>query len=267
MNSFFKLLYRHKLIVVVIFLLLSGGLFLYLFSRESKNTVFVKRGNIIEGVYGIGTVMANRSYHLRSGVLSTITNIHINEGDEVKTGEPLLELDGKTYRAPFPGTVTYFPYKPQENVYPQVAILTLIDFKDRYLVVDLEQEAALRVRPGQTATLSFDSIRKQNFQGKVRSVYSQGQNFLARINITDLPHSILPGMTADVAISITTHKNVLLIPVIALDGNQVHLKKGFFNRSKSKKVKIGVSDGNFAEILGNDLEPGDELEIIIKPGS
>lgn len=259
------LLYRHWKICVLILSVVLGSMFASLTFNNSVKTVSVRRGTIVESVYGIGTIMTYTSYQLRSGVLSTITNIHTQEGDQVKAGDPLLDLDGKIYRAPFPGTITYFPYRSQENISPQVTVLTLIDFRDRYLVVDLEQEAALRVRPGQTAVLSFDSIRKENYQGTVRSVYSQGQNFLARIDVSDLPQFILPGMTADVAISMAIHKNALLVPIVALDGNFVHLKEGFLSRARPLKVNVGISDGEFVEILGSSLKPGDELEVRNKP--
>lgn len=259
---------KHKtlLFVLLLFFFLIGILSFFLFSGNEKKSVSVTRGDIIEGVYGTGTVIANKIYNLRSGVLNTITKVHIKEGDHVKKGTPLLELDGKEFRAPFEGTITYFPYKFGENIFSQVTILSIIDFTDRYLLVDLEQEAAIRVKVGQEATLSFDSIREKNFKGKVESIYSRGQIFLARIAISHLPEAILPGMTADVAIVISVHRNATLVPILALNGDEIYLQRGFLQKSKPVKVQVGISDDKMVEILQGDIRPGDKLEINTEQG-
>ena len=52
----------------------------------------VRRGTVVESVYGIGTVAANRSFQLRSGVTSAIQRLHVKEGDRVERGAPLVDL-------------------------------------------------------------------------------------------------------------------------------------------------------------------------------
>src|SRR5690606_36202808 len=113
------------------------------------------------------------------------------------------------------------------SVFPNSEILTITNLNDRYMVVSMEQQGALRVRRGQYARLSFDSIREKTFQGIVESIYSQGNDFLARINLENLPYNILPGMTADVAIAIKEHKDVLLVPIAALGDGAVYLREKF----------------------------------------
>ena len=263
-----KIKISHKKILsalLIVFFLI--GILSLNFSTGSKNkNVSVTKGDIIEGVYGTGTVIANKMYNLRSGTLNTITNVHIREGDHVKKGSPLLELDEKEFRAPFEGTVTYFPYKVGENIFPQITVLSIIDFADRYLLVDLEQEAAIRVKIGQEATLSFDSIRQKNFKGIVESIYSRGQIFLARIAISHLPKEILPGMTADVAIIISVHQNAILVPIVALNGDEVYVQRGILQKSKPVKIQVGISDDKMVEVLEGDIKPGDKLEINTEQG-
>ena len=260
-----KFYVRHKKLffVLLIILILSGilGSIAFFQGDNNKKRVSVKKGDIIEGVYGTGTVTANKVFNLRSGVLNTITNVYVKEGDHVKKGSLLIELDKKKSWAPFEGTITYFPYKVGENVFPQSTVLSIIDFTDRYLTVDLEQEAALRVKVGQAVALSFDSIREKKFRGKVESLYSSGQIFLARIGISHLPQAILPGMTADVAIVISVHKDAILVPIVALNGDKVYVQGGLLQKDKAKKIKIGISDDQMVEILEGDIKPGDELVI------
>lgn len=41
----------------------------------------IKRGAIIDSVYGIGTVQSNKIYQLKLGVVATIKELFVKEGD------------------------------------------------------------------------------------------------------------------------------------------------------------------------------------------
>lgn len=220
----------------------------------------LRRGTIIDGVYGIGTVTAIRSFAVKPGVIATIDSLYVKEGDSVRKGAELARIDKVSYRAPFDGVVNYLPFKVGENIFTQLPALVLTDLMDRYLVVSLEQQGALRVRAGQKAKLSFDSIRSQNFDGVVQSVYSYNSNFLARIDVTSLPAEILPDMTADVAIVIREVKDALLIPIAAYENGFVWIKRGHMIPMKVA-VKLGVVEGTLAEVTSDDLRVGDTLMI------
>jgi len=221
----------------------------------------LQRGTIIESVYGIGTVLANRSFQIKPGVISTIDTFYVKEGDTVPKGAPLAKIDKVIYRAPFGGTVTYLPFKEGENVFAQVPVLTLVDLMDRYLVVSLEQQGALRIHSGQKATMSFDTIREQSYSGVVESVYSNGSSFLARIDVSNLPPVVLPGMTADVAIQIRRQDDALLVPVSALiSGDMLWVKRGA-GIPKKVEVKVGIVDKAQAEVVSGDVHPGDRVLI------
>lgn len=257
---------HRKLVTLVLVALVLGTLasryFLSAFHHDPL-TAPLQRGKIIEGVYGIGTVMTNRSYDIKPAINNILNEVYVKEGDEVQRDQKLLRMENITYKAPFAGIVTYLPFKTGEIVFVQSIVLSLTDFSDRYLVVSLEQEGALRVRPGQKAKLNFDSMREQTFEGTVEAVYSHQQNFLARIGIAHLPVQILPGMTADVAIGIREHDNALLIPMAALEGQSVYVRSRFKNRPVP--VKIGITDGLMAEVLSGNIKEGDRLILRQKP--
>jgi multidrug efflux pump subunit AcrA (membrane-fusion protein) len=253
---------RHRWTSFIVLLCVAISLFgIREFRVRSQGSLSepLQRGTIIESVYGIGTVLSNRSFQIKPGVISTIDALYVREGDSVKRGAPLVRLDKVVYRAPFAGTVTYLPFKVGENIFAQVPLLTLVDLKDRYLVVSFEQQGALRIRAGQKATLSFDTIRQQNYIGVVQSVYSNESNFLARIDVSGLPPMILPGMTADVAIEIRRHDQALMVPAAALiSGHTVWVKRGS-GLPKKVDVQVGIVDKSQAEIVGGDVQAGDRV--------
>ncbi len=229
-------------------------------SDDATETFKVKHGDIIEAVYGLGTVTANQSYQVKLGVTGTITGLYVTEGDKIEKGKALVTIDqGAYFAAPFSGTVTSAPFKLGETVYAQAPIVTLTNLKDRYVVVSLEQESALRVRAGQNTRISFETLRGQTYQGKVRAIYPDPQNsqFFVRIDVAELPETILPGMTGDVAIEIAQRAGVLLIPVTALQSGRVTVKSGHLR--KKIQITVGAIDGRWAEVTGDDLKEGDDV--------
>jgi multidrug efflux pump subunit AcrA (membrane-fusion protein) len=227
--------------------------------RDGRLSDPIQRGSIVESVYGIGTVAANRRYQLRPGTTTTIHDVLVKEGEAVAPGQPLVELEqGARFTAPFRGTVTWLQVKVGENVFPQTVVLELVDLLDRYLVVSLEQRAAIRVRPGQRARLSFEMMRDTSCEGTVESVYSRDSTFLVRIDAPDLPSQILPGMTADVAIGIGEPREALLVPVAAIEQGRVRVARGAA-APVPMEITTGLVDGAFAEVTSGELRPGDRL--------
>lgn len=219
----------------------------------------LRKGPIMESVYGIGTVTADKSFQLKPGVTTTVERLFVKEGDQVKRGQKLVDLDSARFSAPFDGTVTALPVKEGETVFAQSIVLVVVDLTHRYLVVSLEQRAALKVKQGQASRLSFEELRDESFEGLVESVYSNQSNFYVRISAPHLPPQILPGMTADVAISIAEKPDALLVPVAAIEKGVVLVHRG---RSRQEvAIKTGVIDGETAEVVSGDLHEGDRLEI------
>lgn len=229
---------------------------------DNTQYVVVQRGAIVNAVYGIGTLVADRSLQIKSGITTSVQQFYVKEGEVVKKGQRLLRLEGVgDFRAPFPGVVTNLYPKEGETIFAQTSIMTLTDLTSLYLSVAVEQEGALKVKPGLAVKISFDGMRDRNFDGVVDVVYSSGIDFLAKISVQNLPKEILPGMSADAAIILSVKKDALLIPVAALEGAQARVR-----RNKNMilvPVQIGLIDGDTAEIIGGEVREGD-VAVILK---
>lgn len=237
------------------FFFIAGILFFFFKKPEGLSP---KLGSIVESVYGLGTVHAERSYNLKIGITSAIRKIYTKEGEIVQKGQSLIELDSiPVFKAPFTGTITAIPFEEREIVFPQVPILKMEDFSEVFLKVSLEQQGALRVKKGQPARILFESMRGTSFNGKVRSIFPDEGQFMVYISIEDLPTEILPGMTADVAIETGKKENALLIPTSVFKAGQVIRVR---NGKKEKiKVKLGVLNGEWAEIIEGDIKLEDQV--------
>ena len=253
---------KYWIVIGLAVIFLAAGFFWYKKNQQSTlNYESIKRGNIVESVYGIGTLTAKRSFSIKSGVTSTIHKLFAKEGQVVKKGARLVELEGiGNLTAPFAGTIVSAPFKEGETVYAQANVMTLVDPTETYLLVTLEQQGALSLKPNLAVKISFDGLREQVFEGQVESVYSNGSDFLAHISFTSLPQFILPGMTADVAIVIQEKKEALLIPVSSLESKNAVLSRA--GKVIRVPVTLGLVDGAFAEVLSGDVQVGDKAVLI-----
>ena len=230
----------------------------YWIQRAGAVSTPVRRGSVVEAVYGLGTVTSPRTFQLRVGVTVGLEDVYVKEGDVVKSGSPLVRLSGNVVqRSPLAGTVTAVGYRKGETVFPQVPILQVVDLTDLYVAVSLEQQGALRVKKGQVAKLSFESLRAQKLSGVVSAVFPVDGQFMVHIDVQGLPSEVLPGMTADVAIEVAKKDSALLVPVAAISSGRVTVVRG--NKKQRVEVKLGTIDGQWAEVVSGDLQEGDQV--------
>ena len=239
----------------------AGLVSFYFVRAESTSELRNPRvGTVVEAVYGLGTVVSPLTYQVKTLVGQIVSDVYVIEGDTVKKGEPIIRLDGSgNILAPFEGTVTSVSLKKGELLFASNPGVTLVNLKSLYLEVSLEQQAAMRVRKGQSAIITFESIRGERFQGKVQSVYPRETQFIVRISLESFPEGILPGMTSDVAIEVGRKENVLSIPFRAISGGQISIKRA--GKNLKEAVKIGVVDGEWAEVTSGNIHASDEIYV------
>lgn len=234
-----------------------GGAFLYKKYYAPHEVIKAKIGDVVETVYGLGTVSADRIFRVRTSIPLTVRKIFFNEGSFVKTGDPLIQLDDVIMKSQIDGTITSVTYKIGELVTPQVALVTVTNLDNLYLEVSLEQQAVLRVKKNQEVAISFENLRDEKFQGVVRSVYPRESQFIVRIELLKWPVGVMPGMTADVGILVGKKSNVILIPIRSLlSGKVIKFKNG---KKETVPVQLGTVDGEWGEVLSNNINVDDEL--------
>lgn len=249
-----KKLYILGFIVVIVLILTS----VWFFRNSQSNRLGIERGSLVEAVYALGTVKPVDSFILKFGIAASVREIFVEEGQTVTKDQPLLVNDsGITFRSPFNGTLTKLNVAKNETAMPGLPILEIQNLKEVYISVSLDQESALRVKPGQLAQLSFESIRGNVYKGKVERIYPSNGQFLVRIEPNELPQGILPDMTTDVAIEVSSKENVILVPLVAVDRGKITR----FRDGKREKIeiRIGAINSEYGELVQGDLKEGDEV--------
>lgn len=225
------------------------------FVRKNNNNfelVRPRKGQIVEAIYGLGKVKSDQTFEVKVGVMTTVSEVYIKEGDFVKKGTPLVRFDGiGPFSAPFEGTITNLYYQKGEAILPQVPVLKMEKLSDLFIEVSLEQDGALRVKKGQKAQVIFESIRNEKHLGEVTALYPKNDEFIARIDVEGLQKNILTGMTADVAIEVGRRENALLIPAASIQNGRVLVQKS--GKKKKVSISIGNMDGAWAEVTSGNI--------------
>lgn len=250
---------RNKVFLILLTLLTISisGYFLLNKYFHNQEKVQPKHGNVVESIYGLGTVNADKVFHVRTGLTLSVQKLFVSEGSLVQPGSPLVKLDESLLRSTIAGTVTSVSYKEGEIVPPQVAVVTVTNLSHLFLEVSLEQQLVLRVKKGQNVLVAFESLRNEKYEGVVSYVYPRDNQFIVRIELKKWPEGVLPGMTADVAIVVGKKTDVLLIPLRSLVAGQVTRIRN--NKRERIPVKLGVIDGEWAEITSDNIVETDEL--------
>lgn len=229
----------------------------FTFSCKKQSPTPVK-GDIVEAVYGLGTVKSEESFSAKVAVTSSVVEFFVSEGQDIKKGHKLLKTDqGAVIFSPFNGRVSNIPFSIRENIFPQTTILSVINLKKLYLTVSLEQQAIMRIRKNLNAEVSFEFFRNKKLLGKITSIFTDGDQFIAKVELLEWPEGVLPGMTADVAIEIARKKNALLVPTAAVVNGKIIIKR--HNKKMKFPVQVGLADLEKVEIISPKLELSDEL--------
>ncbi len=133
---------------------------------------------------------------------------------------------------------------------------------------------------GQPVRFTVDAFPDATFFGTVKQVRLNPtiqQNVVTYnvvVAVNNAEGKLMPGMTAHVHITVESRKNVLRIPNAALrfepkqgaetdggePGTSVY-RLGADNKLTLVKVKTGITDNTFTELVGGDLRPGDKLAV------
>ena len=227
---------------------------------KKDNTISPVQGPITEAIYGLGSVYADKTYNVQTGVSLRVRKIFTREGDHVKKGSPLIAFEnGTIIKSPLDATIVHMNIKENELSTPQATLISLQDLTTLYIEVSLEQQSVMKVRVGQSVRMVFESLSGRVFNTQVKSVYPREQNFIVRFVFPEESTGVLPGMTADVAIEVGKKEKAWIIPVKAISQGHIEVDQG--KGFKKTPVEIGVVDGTMAEIIKPEFNGSEKIRL------
>ncbi|WP_374682484.1 efflux RND transporter periplasmic adaptor subunit [Accumulibacter sp.] len=175
--------------------------------------------------------------------------------------------------APFAGTVAKIVGEvgeystPSPPGVPTPPAIDLIDDSCLYVKAPMDEVDAPRIAAGQPVRISLDALPRQSFPGKVKRVAPYVSALEKQARTVDIeatfddptaPGKLLVGYSADIEVILDVRENVVRVPTSALlEGGRV-LVAGGDGRLEERKVKTGLANWEFAEVLAG-LAPGDRV--------
>jgi len=242
-----------------ILVFLVGSIFLgKLYIKKNYELIQPRKGEVVEAIYGLGKVVSDETFEIKLGVITTVEQLYVDEGIQVQKDQKLISFEGsRLFKAPISGTVTKINYEKGEVVTPQSVVLKIENLDKKYIEVSLEQDAALRVKPGLETKITFESESQKKYTGSVKHIYPRDGEFITHVEVDNLSQNILPGMTADVVIIVGKKEDVLLIPSRSISEGRVLIKRG--KKRKKIEVETGNNDGMWSEVIKGDIQLNDDI--------
>ena len=175
--------------------------------------------------------------YLEAPFSGMITDVSINVGDLVNEGTYAFQID---------------------NIEPMVVDLQVTE-------VEIN-----KVELGQSATLTFDAIKDEEYSGQVSKMSLAGSEssgivyYTITVSVDDADERIKVGMNAEVTIVVTEIEDATLVPneAIQLDNNGKYsvyvLENGMM---RPMPVTIGASSDNYTQVTNSQLVEGDQVVV------
>ncbi|MBE7035019.1 MAG: HlyD family efflux transporter periplasmic adaptor subunit [Ruminococcaceae bacterium] len=252
----------------------SAGSFEYVASK----TMTAEASGEIDAVYvleGAKVSSGTAIVHIDSDTASdNLTASSLSLRSSALSRENAMDkLNDYTITAPISGTVVTKNIKAGDkldNSNMSTVMAVIYDMSSLECELSVDELDIKNVEVGQSVIITSDAVEGQVYHGEVQSVSINGTtangvtSYPVTIVITDFDEDLLPGMNIDVEITTSQAKDVLAIPIAAVNrGNIVYVKgektedgdtapEGY----KSVKVETGVYNSEYIEIKAG-LKEGD----------
>lgn len=207
-------------------------------------------------------------------------------------------LEKATIRSPISGVVLQRQIEPGRTVAAsfQTPVLFVLaaDLKRMTLALDVDEADIGQVRDGQEADFTVDAYPDRVFKGTVRSVRNASKTvegvvtYQAILDVSNRDLALRPGMTATATIRTAQVHDALLVPnaalrfTPALDSSALAATNATAARGGASAhqvwilrqgvpaaiaVKIGLSDGQFTQVIGGDVASGTPVITAVLEGA
>lgn len=170
-----------------------------------------------------------------------------------------------TLSAPVSGVITELSVRNGAMVTPGQTLAKLVGLNKLWLVIEVPESMALRVRPGMAVEAVFSGDSTQRVTGRIREILpginTSSRTLQARLEIDNTELRLTPGMLMRAHISAEKSVSRLLVPseaVITTGERSVVIVKNETGRLQPVEVELGIRLGDRTEVL-RGLRDGQQI--------
>lgn len=183
------------------------------------------------------------------------------------------QLESYTIKSPIKGTIIEKNFKQGDTISDAGENLcTVYDLSYLKVTLNVDELDISSIEAGQKVTVTADAVEGKVYEGEVTSITMMGTTtngvttYPVEIQLTET-EGLLPGMNVSTEILIENAENVVTVPISAVErGNRVLVEggeseaegEGIPNGYGYREVEVGVSDGNYIEIISG-IEEGENI--------
>jgi membrane fusion protein, heavy metal efflux system len=213
---------------------------------------------------------------IASRVAGRVTKLTVHDGQRVKAGEVLMEVESRvvadpppklTFKAPMDGVVLETSVLPGGTVEPDKNLITLIDLSEVDVVAQVFEAQIGAVKVGQSVRIKALAYPDLTFTGKVKTTAANLERDTGTLRVfvhTENPEGkLLPGMRAQMTFIVEQTEDAVVVPRSAVLGEagDLFVYRQIMNAPfayERTPVVVGNRDDRYVEIIEGVL-PGDRV--------
>ncbi|GAB1401164.1 efflux RND transporter periplasmic adaptor subunit [Elusimicrobiota bacterium] len=290
---------KKKIIIALVILALCFTGYNYFFKKDKVEQVSYTQAEVIisdvkEIIDTTGEISALNRVEIKPSISGRVDSLLVNEGDIVKKGQVLAYLSStdrvaildavranekeklsdweNTYKptpviSPMNGKIILRNVVEGQTIAVSDVLFALAD--ELIVLASVDETDIGKVKVGQKAVIRLDAYKDTDVEGVVFQILEEGQNvsnvitYYVKIRPYNTPKFFKSLMTANIDITVTDKKNVMVIPWDSI--NETEDGKSYVltgdNREQTKKeIAVGIVDGDKTEVVSG-LNPGDKILI------
>ena len=226
----------------------------------------------------IGQIEAipSRSAAVTSRISGRVLDIKATEGERVKKGQPLIEVESRQvgnppprvqYEAPIDGVVTHRDVLLNDSVEPDKHLLEIVDMSEVYAEGQIFEGQIARVKAGQKVRISVESYPGEVFEGKVdlmsAALDAETRTLKVWARVPNPEGKLRPNMRATLNVVTDQADSVVAVPHSAVLGEAgnlfVFVQTDDAGLTYEKRpVVVGTKDDRYFEIM-EGIFPSDKV--------
>lgn len=262
-----------KIVIFLIVLVVLGGAALYaVVSLKQKYTVTYDGytaavGTISNSLSFSGTLQLVNSASYNASAASTVRNVYVQAGQEVREDDALLRLaNGQTVKAEFDGRVNQVSVAENDKVSSGQEMIQVADFTHMKVQFRVDEYDINSVQVGDPCRITATATEK-TFDSSLAAInyISASAGSVAYYTATayvEVGEGVYPGMQVTVTIPQEEATDVVVLKMDAISFDETNRAFVYMQKEDGEMenvyVETGVSNGNYVEIKAG-LQEGDQV--------
>ncbi len=211
---------------------------------------------------------------------SAVTRLYelqrIPNADDLAAAQARLQaaqaaVDSLSLRAPYDGVVTSINYLPGDVVDMKSVAAVIVDRSKLVVDLQVDESSVVKLQQGDKATIVLEALPDKKLTGVLETINPVGSSsqgavyYTVRVALDQADASILIGATADVTLQAGQPRDVLTVPVSAVQNDaQGEFVYRVAQDGSSQRVAVvsGQILANDQVVVSGDLKEGDSVGLI-----